>query len=52
MFRWCTENQKVIDKQEKIVVNHVSDEGLVFKIHKNSYKSIEEKTQDVWFKNG
>ena len=34
-------------EQEKIVVNHISDEGLVFKIHKNSYKSVEEKTQDI-----
>ena len=39
-------------EQEKIVVNLISDEGLVFKIHKNSYKSVEEKTHDIWFKNG
>ena len=52
---FCTAKEtinKMKTEQEKIVVNHVSDEGLVFKIHKNSYKSIEEKTQDVWFKNG
>ena len=30
-------------EREKIVVNHISDEGLVFKIHKNSCKSIEKK---------
>ena len=35
-------------EQEKIFANHISDKGLVYKIHRSCYKAIA-KNQRTWF---